>query len=163
VTDPSSQILATTSTTGPGNGGDPNKQANPTGNIDIFGDFHPAGADPNPTFGDGSAIVLRNGAVSQLGDSTGAITPGAGGGLTRVYGNGEADTIIFDQTILGGQTRAYGDGAVESPSCETAPRRWQACPRVCAPPRTSSVTTRSSSTACSRWSRPAPPSAPRTR
>ncbi len=38
----------------------------------------------------------------------GSVTPGSGGGLTRVFGNSEADTIIFDQTYLGGQTRAYG-------------------------------------------------------
>ena len=32
-------------------------------------------------------------------------------GLTRVFGNGNADSITFDQTLLGGNTRAYGCGA----------------------------------------------------
>ena len=100
VTDPSSQILATVSSsdTHPGNGGDPNKPINQTGNIDIYGDASGVGTDPSPANGDGTVIVLR-----------GTITPGSVAGLTRVFGNAEADTIIFDQTLLGGQTRAYGD------------------------------------------------------
>ncbi len=102
VTDSSSQILATTAATGSGNGGDPNQWSNPTGNIDIYGDSHPGLSDPGP--GDGTAIVLR-----------GSVTPGSGGGLTRVFGNGEADTIIFDQTYLGGQTRAYGSATPTAP------------------------------------------------
>ena len=100
VTDPSSQILATVSSsdTHPGNGGDPNKPINQTGNIDIYGDASGVGSDPSPANGDGTVIVLR-----------GTVTPGSVAGLTRVFGNAEADMIIFDQTLLGGQTRAYGD------------------------------------------------------
>ncbi len=101
VSDPSSQILATIKFGDPGTGTtDPNQPINQTGNIDIYGDAHGAGADPNPANGDGTVIVLR-----------GTVTPGSVAGLTRVFGNAEADTIIFDRTLLGGQTRAYGDGA----------------------------------------------------
>ncbi len=99
VTDPSSQILAVTSPTDahPGNGGDPNTPADATGNIDIHGDYHPGLTDTST--GDGTVIVLR-----------GTITPGVGG-LTRVFGNENADSITFDQTYLGGDTRAYGSAA----------------------------------------------------
>ncbi|HEY5224284.1 MAG TPA: hypothetical protein VIJ18_14705 [Microbacteriaceae bacterium] len=133
VTDPSSMIIATTSAsdTHPGNGGDPNRPANLTGNIDIYGDCHGAAtgncavatldtSKPDPTIGDGTVIVLRSG-QSAAGGLPGGIANGVGG-LTRVFGANEADTIIFDRTILVGQTRAYGDGAptqagVYAPAC----------------------------------------------
>src|SRR6185369_15778713 len=97
VTDPSSLIFATTSQTG-NTSSDPNVSPNTTGNIDIYGDNHP-GLDDNPLLGDGIVIVLR-----------GTITPRTGS-LTRVFGNGNADSIVFDQTPLGGNTRAYGSAA----------------------------------------------------
>src|SRR5207302_7861524 len=67
VTDPSAQILATTSSgdTHPGNGGNPGVPANVTGNIDILGNQHPGVADPYA--GDGTVMVLR-----------GTISPGTG-------------------------------------------------------------------------------------
>ena len=113
VTDPSSQILATTKAGGSGalassaacgpvtpNASDPNQPKNATGNIDICGDSHP-GVAGIP--GVGTTIVLR-----------GSITPGTEG-LTRVFGNEYADTIIFDQTYLGGNTRAYGSATPTAP------------------------------------------------
>jgi hypothetical protein len=111
VTDPNAQILATTKLGDPGTGNttDPNQPANQTGNIDIYGDSHPAGADPNSSNGDGAVIVLR-----------GIVTPGTGG-LTRVFGNAEADTIIFDETFLGGETRAYGDSVATALNALAAP------------------------------------------
>ncbi len=109
VTDPTSQILATTSSndTAPGDGGNPGLPTDQTGNIDIYGDSHPASlTEPS---GDGTVIVLR-GTITPGAPVTGA-PAGALGGLTRVFGNAGADTIIFDQTPLGGQTRAYGSAA----------------------------------------------------
>jgi hypothetical protein len=41
----------------------------------------------------------------------GFLTPGAGS-TTRIFGNGDADHITFDQTHLGGFTRVYGSNAV---------------------------------------------------
>ena len=121
VTDPSSQILATTEAGGSGavassaacgpvtpNASDPNQPKNATGNIDICGDSHP-GVAGIP--GVGTTIVLR-----------GSITPGTGG-LTRVFGNEYADTIIFDQTYLGGNTRAYGSATPTAPGSVRARRR----------------------------------------
>jgi len=99
ATDPNSQILATTESHDPGTGNtaaaNPSLPVNQTGNISIYGDYHPGLSSTTP--GIGTTIILR-----------GTIIPGAGGGLTRVFGNVNADTIIFDQTYLGGQTRAYG-------------------------------------------------------
>ena len=114
VTDPSAQILATsgsgaaTTSTAPcgpvaPNGADPNQPTLGSGNIDICGDSHPSALADTATVGDGTVIVLR-----------GIVTPGTNG-LTRVFGNGEADTIIFDQTFLGGQTRAYGSATPTAP------------------------------------------------
>jgi hypothetical protein len=119
VTDPSSQILATTQSGGPAaaasgascgpiapNASDPNQPKNGTGNIDICGDSHPGLSDWTSV--EGTTIVLR-----------GVISPGAGG-LTRVFGNTNADAIIFDQTWLGGETRAYGS-ATPTPPGQFAP------------------------------------------
>ncbi len=73
-------------------------------NIDVYGDFQrvnelssgvPVTDTPDP--GWGTTIILR-----------GEVAPGsvAGGYLTRVFGNSDADTITFDRTHLGGRTRA---------------------------------------------------------
>ena len=109
VTDAGSVIAATTAPndTHPGNGGDPNQPQDQTGNIDIYGDSHPGLADAST--GDGTVMVLR-----------GTIAPGLGitsddSGLTRVFGNEDADSITFDQTILSGNTRAYGSDAPTAP------------------------------------------------
>ncbi|MFL5864389.1 MAG: hypothetical protein ACJ780_27065, partial [Solirubrobacteraceae bacterium] len=103
VTDSTSQILATTAgTANTTPGADPNLPINTSGNIDIYGNSHTGFLDPYT--GDGTVMVLR-----------GEITPGLGG-LTRVFGNGSADSITFDQTLLGGNTRAYGNALPTAPT-----------------------------------------------
>ncbi len=95
VSDPTFAILASTAA-----GDSPVTQPNPnlpktaTGNVDIFGDWHPGIADA--TAHDGTVIVLR-----------GSVTNGDQG-LTRVFGNADDDLVVFDQTLLVGQTRAFG-------------------------------------------------------
>ena len=106
VTDYTSQILATTASgdagTATATSPDPNLPLTQTGNIDIYGNSHAGFGDPYT--GDGTVIVLR-----------GEITPGTNG-LTRVFGNGSADSITFDQTLLGGNTRAYGSALPTTPT-----------------------------------------------
>ena len=131
ATDPSSEILALTEANDPGTGSttNPNLPAETTGNIAIYGDWEPL---LSVTPGIGTTIVLR-----------GTVTPGVNG-LTRVFGNINADTIIFDQTYLCGNTRAYGSArrrhSVSTRRRATAPAR----------PARPAAMTRSPSTACSR-------------
>ena len=40
------------------------------------------------------------------------INPGRDCSVTRIFGNTDTDTIVFDQTKLGGRTRVYGSRAM---------------------------------------------------
>src|SRR5262249_58605497 len=78
-------------------------------------------------FGDYQNLDLGYGTIMHL---FGTIAPGpvAGGYLTRIFGNADADTIIFEQTQLGdlngigGRTRAYGSNT-PTPAGRYAPPR----------------------------------------
>jgi Ca2+-binding RTX toxin-like protein len=105
VTDKGSTITTTNTgavPTDPFGTTDPNQPVTTSGNIDIHGDWHPGVADA--TADEGTVIVLR-----------GSVTPGAGG-LTRVFGNADADKIVLDQTYLGGYTRVYGSATATQPN-----------------------------------------------
>ena len=86
--------------------------------IDVYGDYHGAGADPDAGFG---SIMHLHGTITP-GPLTGTpstgcaaeINPGRDCNVTRIFGNTDADTITFDQTFLGGRTVAFGSNA---PSC----------------------------------------------
>lgn len=99
---------------------DPNSQILAYRNIDIYGDFR-------------RVNELSSGiAVTDVGDAGfgtvmhlhGVIAhgPTASGFLTRVFGNGDADQIFFDQTWLGGQSGSpSASGAIPGGTAQVIP------------------------------------------
>src|SRR5258708_25695893 len=72
VTDPSSEMRATSAGVSTGNTTDPGLWVKTTGNIDVYGDSHPSGLDPNPANCDGAVNLVRRRRTA-----TSGITPDA--------------------------------------------------------------------------------------
>ena len=73
--------------------------------IDVYGDFHLGGTDPDNAYG---TVMTLNGTITPGGGCASEIDPGRDCNVTRLFGNTDSDTINFNQTYLGGRTFAYG-------------------------------------------------------
>jgi Bacterial Ig-like domain/RTX calcium-binding nonapeptide repeat (4 copies) len=73
--------------------------------IDVYGDYHLSGSDPDSTYG---TVMTLNGTITPGGGCATEIDPGRDCNITQLFGNTDSDTFDFEQTYLGGRTFAYG-------------------------------------------------------
>jgi hypothetical protein len=100
--------------------------------IDVYGDFGDLDADRGTIMNLHGTITPgalnaapRSPAVSTFNCVTDANAPQRSCNVTRIFGNGDADTFNLEKTYLGGKTRLYGSNMATpyvTPIAATAPR-----------------------------------------
>jgi len=100
--------------------------------IDIFGDY----GDLDPGYG---TIQTLHGTITPgtlttgCADNIDTVSTARACTYTRIFGNGDADTFDFEQTLLGGRTRVYGSN---TPTLFVAPPAYAATAPLCGSGRT---------------------------